>query len=228
MGDQKTSALVQNHLKGFIGISPIGHISDVPTKAKRIYSLLSYYLPYRNYISMNYPYLSSRSSNLFKRFVKNVCSYLSFICEGILAIPGLSSENNRVELIPRLLEILPGGASFRSYEHFRQLSLIDGEVPVLRRFDFGTAENIRRYNQPVPPDYDYSLVQVPLYFHSGEGDILVSKKSLERLSDYIQSLGKLAFTRFHKNWDHFSIIASPDPSEFHDSILKDLDAIEAA
>jgi len=177
MTDPLTSAQVQSHMHALIGISPVAHVSDVPEKTKRIYDAVSYYIPFRKLINFNYPFFSSITRTFFKRFIKGVCENLSFLCQGLLAVPGHSIEHNNPELIPRLLEVLPAGSSFRCYEHYHQLSTIGGHVPTLRKFDFGPAENVKRYGVATPPDYDYNLMSVPFIIHSGHEDILVTSQS---------------------------------------------------
>jgi pimeloyl-ACP methyl ester carboxylesterase len=39
-----------------------------------------------------------------------------------------------------------------------------------QRFDFGSAENQKRYGQPTPPAYDLSKVTCPVYLVWGQND----------------------------------------------------------
>lgn len=227
MTDPLTSVQVQSHMHALIGISPVAHISDVPEKTKRIYDIISYYVPFRKLINFNYPFLSTKTRTFFKKLLRGVCDNLSFFCEGILAVPGLSAKHNKAELIPKIMEVLPGGSSFRCYEHYNQLSKIGGEVPTLRKFDFGPAENIKRYGVATPPDYDYNLMSVPFIIHSGHEDILVTSQSLERLTNHLKTLGKKTSLRIHSGWDHFSVISSTDPRNVFDEVLADINLIRA-
>ena len=222
MSDPKTSQEVQAHLSCFIGLSPATHISDVPVKTQRIYDAISYYVSVRGLLGVNYPYFSAPSLNLFKHAIFFTCTHLAFVCESIMSVPGLSPENNDASLLRHLLVALPGGTSFRSYLHFVQLSRIESQAPVLRRFDFGLEENLRRYKQQTPPDYDFSLINTPLYIHGGAQDNLVSPESTQRFADHLRSMGKKVYSTVHDKWDHFSVILSGSPEAVFATVVAHL------
>ena len=223
MSDPETSARVQRHMIGLVGLSPVTHISDVPVKTQRIYQAISYYVSAHSLLDIHYPFLSSKTRTLYKKTIGFVCNYFQVFCEGILSVPGLSVDYNRGDLVPKVFEVLPGGASFRCYLHFVQLSQIDSEQPVLRRYDFGEEKNLQRYGSVAPPDYDFSLINTPFTIHSGREDILVTSESLARFGQYFRSIGKDVETTFYDKWDHFSVILSKDPSEFQSKVLGDLE-----
>ena len=113
--------------------------------------------------------------------------------------------------------------------HFDQLSRIESDTPVLRKFDFGTPkENMKRYGTMTPPEYDYSLIKVPIYIHSGTDDILVTPKSLDKFTRHMQGLQKKVYYRNYDDWDHFSVLLSQDPSIVFASVLEDMDELLAS
>lgn len=40
------------------------------------------------------------------------------------------------------------------------------------QYDYGTAENIKRYGAPTPPEYNITKIQVPIYMMSSVNDWL--------------------------------------------------------
>lgn len=225
MSDIDTSQRVQSKLHALIGISPVPMISNIHGRTKIIYDLITYYIPFRNYIGINYPVLSSTTRNWFKNSIRALCSFSVTTCEGIMWLPGLIADNHCPNALGRLLEVLPGGASFRSYAHFEQLSRINEDLPVLRKFDFESPEeNSRRYGAAVPPDYNYTLISTPLFFHSGRKDTLSTPEGLERFANYFRTLGKSISLILYDDWDHFSPLISEYPQEAFSKILADVAA----
>lgn len=227
ISDPITSERVQSKLMGLVGMSPVPHVSDVPSKTRYIYTLVKSYVFMHGLVGLNYPVLSSTKENFVKSSIMTMCRYFGFVCEAILSVPGLSTEFNRAELIEKFFQILPGGASFRCYLHFEQLSRIESDKPVLRKYDFGShEENHKRYGTPVPPDYDFGLIRVPVYIHSGAEDILTTPKSLEKFVWHMRGLGKEVESTIYPEWDHFSVLFSRDPSLVFGNVLKDIRRLE--
>lgn len=227
MSDHQVSQKVQSYITGLVGLSPVPHISDVHERTQKIYDLLSYYVPFRNYLDLNYPVFSSKTRTWFKKSIKALCSLSVTVCEGIMWIPGLISESYCPLALGRLLEVLPGGSSFRSYAHFEQLSRIESDTPVLRKFDFGSAaENRRRYGTDHPPEYDYSLIKTPLLFHSGKLDTLVTENSLLRFAEHFEKLGGKIRLTLHEDWDHFSPLISTTSQIAFSQVLQEVREIQ--
>ena len=222
MSDSGTSESVQRHILGFIGISPVTHVSDVVDKMRLIYDVIEKYVGVHGLFGINYPYLSSTTRTLYKRTMQFVCDTIPMICEGIMSVPGLSIEHNRRELIPKFFQILPGGASFRCYLHFKQLSHIESDIPILRKYDFGEDMNMKRYGSVQPPNYDFSLIDRPVKIHTGNNDVLVSSTSIQRFTEYYKSIGKDIQTVYYDSWDHFSVYLSKDPTIFFDNVISDI------
>lgn len=62
--------------------------------------------------------------------------------------------------------VWPKGISTRTLDHFAQIGLT-GKV---RKYDFGTIENLIRYGQTEPPDYDLSEFVLPVHAFYGLED----------------------------------------------------------
>lgn len=228
MADPKISALVQDRLLGLIGLSPVTQISDVHYRSQLLYDMISIYVKVHNAIGLNYPFLSSSTQTLYKKTMSVACNYMPMFCEGVLAIPGMGLSNNRKELVGKVMQVFPGGASFRCYLHFEQLSRISGsDQPVLKKYDFGSEdENLKRYGQIDPPHYDYSLIKKPIMIHSGNDDILVTPESMKRFERFMKSQGKDVTLRLYDSWDHFSILTGIDPQPVFSKILDDIETLE--
>jgi len=49
----------------------------------------------------------------------------------------------------------PAGTSFRCVDHFRQMTL----SKKFQKFDFGLEENVIKYEQETPPEYDFGNIK---------------------------------------------------------------------
>jgi pimeloyl-ACP methyl ester carboxylesterase len=228
MSDPQTSQKVQNKLLGLIGMSPVPHLSDLSPKTRNILDVVNYYVKVHGIVGLNYPFLSSSKDNLLKTTITTVCDYFGILCESLLSIPGLSTEYNQRDLISKIFQILPGGASFRCYLHYEQLSRIHSDRPVLRKYDYGSrSANLEKYGTPTPPDYNFELIDVPVFIHSGSEDILATEKSLDRFVDHMLSLDKEVHYTIYDRWDHFSVLLSQDPSRVFKNVLHDIEKMLA-
>lgn len=220
--DNVTQEFVQSRLVGMIGVAPAAHFSDLPDKTKNIQTAVSIYTKVHDWVGTNYPLLSTHLKTFAKRQLKSLCHILPFFCESILSLSGMDMESSRRDLVPKLLQILPGGASFRCYLHFGQLGKLNSETPKLRRFDFGPEENLRRYGSEEPPEYDYSLIKIPIRLHTGEKDILVTASGIRKFTAHLSSLEKDVSTTYYQDWDHFSVFMAKDSRQFIGNVLKDI------
>jgi pimeloyl-ACP methyl ester carboxylesterase len=68
------------------------------------------------------------------------------------------------------LSNIPAGSSYLNVVHYGQL--IDYKVDTFCRFDHGQKENMVKYGQINPPEYDMSLIKLPIAIMSGKTDKL--------------------------------------------------------
>lgn len=74
-------------------------------------------------------------------------------------------------LLPVILGHTPAGASSQTVLHYLQ----EVKSGKFRQYDEGTAAgNIRKYGSPEPPEYDLSLLKVPIIMHYSLNDYLAS------------------------------------------------------
>lgn len=73
----------------------------------------------------------------------------------------------------------PAGAGWRNLIHYAQII----KSQSFQRFDYGEAENLKKYNQTTPPQYDLSKIAVPFAIGHGDLDTLADLKSVDWLLD---------------------------------------------
>lgn|SRR3990167_951852 len=224
--DPQLRHLVDSKIKAVVGLSPAVDMGSPDFLRRQVFNAISLYVPLRKLLGVHYPFFSSAVNTKFKDFMRTVCQWSTKICEGIMYFPGFNPKCNDSKLLGKLLSVLPAGASFRSYSHFEQLYRFSTKPSVLRKYDFGTAEeNLKVYNSPVPPVYDWTLLNVPVFMHSGYDDTLTPHEGISMLVHDLRKLGKDVSALFYKDWDHFSPIMSPDPSLMLFNLLQDLQKV---
>lgn len=60
---------------------------------------------------------------------------------------------------------LPAGSGYKDILHYGQLISLD--KPTFRRLDLGEKDNLKKYGQSTPPDYDMSTLRFPIAIMSG-------------------------------------------------------------
>lgn len=65
---------------------------------------------------------------------------------------------------------LPAGNGLLDLAHYGQLIAL--KEPTFRRFDYQEIENVRRYGQSAPPDYDLKNLKFPIAVLSASKDKL--------------------------------------------------------
>lgn len=226
LSDPITANIANSKIKAVVGLSPAVDFSSADFVRQQVFKAVKMYVPLRKMLGIHYPFFSSSTNTWFKDFMRWTCAWSETLCEGIMYVPGLNPKCNDSKLLGKLLSVLPAGASFRSYSHFEQLYGFRSSTPALRKFDFGSKEeNLLRYQSEAPPVYDWNLVHVPILIHSGYEDTLTPFEDIIRLTEHLKNVGKRVKTTLHRNWDHFSPMMSPDPSEVFRGLLKDLEEV---
>lgn len=67
---------------------------------------------------------------------------------------------------------------------------MDASAPVFKRFDFGARENLERYGEMTPPDYNLKLVKgIPIRALIGKNDNFSNLVDDQRLYMQLRSYG---------------------------------------
>ncbi|XP_071560366.1 lipase 3-like [Temnothorax nylanderi] len=100
-----------------------------------------------------------------------------FICATILfIIAGPDSAQLNTTTLPDIFSYFPAGSSVQTLEHFYQ----NIRIKDFQNYDYGIAENYKRYKQETPPSYDLKKITAPIIlFYSGNDVIVLEENVLE-------------------------------------------------
>jgi len=98
------------------------------------------------------------------------CRYFDPVCK--LALHQVSDRNVQLDNMERddvYYSLFPSGCGYQNFLHYAQ-SIKEGGF---RRYDFGEKENMEKYGQRDPPDFDLgNLKGFPIALLSGNYDVL--------------------------------------------------------
>lgn len=98
--------------------------------------------------------------------------YIEICTNSLFLFAGFNSKQLNRTLLPDIMENTPAGSSIKQVLHYAQL-INSGKF---RMYDYGIAQNLLKYGQMIPPDYDLSSVTPPVYLHFSENDWLCAVK----------------------------------------------------
>ncbi|XP_060042658.1 gastric triacylglycerol lipase-like [Erinaceus europaeus] len=158
------------------------------------------------------------SHNFLDKFVADqVCSrkVLNRICSNTLfLISGFDAKNLNMSRLDIYLSHNPAGSSVQDLLHWCQVK----NAKKFQAYDWGSpSQNMIHYNQPTPPVYNMTAMEVPIAVWSGGNDWLADPKDINLL------LPKFPNLIYHKeipSYNHLDFIwAINSPQEIYNEIL---------
>ncbi|XP_027627315.1 lipase member J-like [Tupaia chinensis] len=158
--------------------------------------------------------------NILNQIAAAVCNHdpIDVICGKInFALFGFDPESLNMSRIDVYLSQNPGGTSLQNLLHYKQAYLEIKEV--LRAYDFGSpAQNMKHYNQPIPPQYSVKNMKVRTAIWYGLHDSVTSPQDTESL---LTQIPNLIYSKKLRTFNHIDFIfgscSSPLQCEEHES-----------
>ncbi|KAK3596368.1 hypothetical protein CHS0354_036920 [Potamilus streckersoni] len=124
-----------------------------------------------------------------------------FVCANLLfLLGGFDIKETNVSRIPVYIGHNPAGTSVHNILHYAQ-SVNSG---LFQKFDYGSEkENMRHYNQTVPPLYDVRKIETPIALFTGPEDWLSDPTDVNKLRPILKNV---IFDKNIPGWNHFDFI----------------------
>ncbi|KOX71607.1 Lipase 3 [Melipona quadrifasciata] len=134
------------------------------------------------------------SNKLVQRIGGKICrdeSRLQLTCKMIVGLCVGSQGKLNMTLLPLVTQYFPSGVAVKQLAHYGQL-IQSGKF---RKFDYGLAGNIEKYNETNPPDYNLRNVTVPTYLHYATNDKVVDVEDVLELYETLPDVEKFLVPR---------------------------------
>nr|CAD7439158.1 unnamed protein product [Timema bartmani] len=94
-----------------------------------------------------------------------------------------STTHSNASIIPLVQGHTPAGTSLKVIIHFGQLS----RSGRFNNFDYGLKNNVKRYQNKIPPDYNLTKIITPMTLLYSDSDWLANSKDVTRLAELLPS-----------------------------------------
>ncbi|NXC31477.1 LIPM Lipase, partial [Campylorhamphus procurvoides] len=139
--------------------------------------------------------------------VTRLCTNLDKFCGHVLCyIAGGSIKNLNTSRTDTYVGHSPAGTSVQNLLHWQQLAHTDQ----FHAFDYGSKENMKKYNQTAPPVYKIEEITIPTAIWSGGQDTFAHPKDTARL---LPQITNLIYHEHVAAWGHLDFIWGLDATE---------------
>ncbi|XP_010003927.1 PREDICTED: lipase member N-like, partial [Chaetura pelagica] len=135
------------------------------------------------------------------------CRSLGKVCGSvILHIAGGRLQNLNTSRTDIIVGHYPAGTSVQNVLHWHQISY----AGQFQAYDYGSKENIRKYNQSTPPVYQIEKINIPTAVWSGGRDKFGDPKDMAKL---LPQITNLIYHDHFPAWGHLDFIWGLDATE---------------
>ncbi|XP_077275793.1 lipase 3-like isoform X2 [Temnothorax americanus] len=119
------------------------------------------------------------------RMLCNDNTMTQIICVTILfIIGGPDPAQLNTTTLPDIFSYFPAGSSVQTLEHFYQ----NIRIKDFRNYDYGIAENYKRYKQETPPSYDLKKITAPIILFYSANDVIVLEENVLELGKRLSNV----------------------------------------
>jgi len=164
----------------YIALSPVAYVGNITSVFLQVIAKLHAEFIFEFFGSKRF--LPSETE--LQSLLPDVCHIHPQICENVMcAIMGCDKQDWNQTRFEVYMSLVPSGTSVKNIAHFAQLV----RSTSFRQYDYGKDENMKQYGQPTPPDFDLSVLKVPVALFTGGQDDLSDPKDVERLLSILPS-----------------------------------------
>jgi len=141
---------------------------------------------------------------LLQKLLPAVCKIDTSLCTNTLGLlMGWDTSDLNKTRIPDIVAHEPSGTSVQNIIHWCQMI----KAEVFQKYDYGTAENKKHYNQPKPPQYDPSLITIPVALFSGGKDPLADPVDVAHLTGLLKNV---TYNQVDPSYSHIDYVWGVD------------------
>ncbi|KAF2888027.1 hypothetical protein ILUMI_18146, partial [Ignelater luminosus] len=168
-----------------VGLGPVAYFSNA--KAPIVHFLATYQNEIKAFVDRYRLYELLPHSPLLATLAQTFCndnSPFQDVCASIIyTAVGYSNQFNK-SMIPVILSNTPAGSSYKHWRHVIQVYL-SGKVP---KYNYGEEENLRKYGQKNPPEYNLTKITAPVALYYGVNDLLCAQEDVDKTAFMMQNV----------------------------------------
>ncbi|CAG4992631.1 unnamed protein product [Parnassius apollo] len=186
-------------IKQAILLAPVAEIKNIKIPLINFYSKNYDLLTFLAAAGVNEVFASNVLLNIYHANVCNSKSPVRWFCQlNLYANFGLNKLGKfSGERLPIITSHIPAGTSSKTFLHFLQGYIFKS----FRRFDYGEQINLNIYNSTIPPTYELSKIDAPVFLVTSESDwfstvddVKALRKNLRNIVNYLELNKTLDFT----------------------------------
>lgn len=226
LSDPTLNPLVSKFIKVFIALAPVVYLPNCTSKMIKWLANDNFLVDSCELFGIEEFLPGSCSiTSAQSEFQKYLCETEPITCDFFIsALADYNPKYDNEKRFPFFVQYNPSGSSLRSLLHYKQLYEEKKHDPKFVRYDYGFVENEKKYGQRTPPEYDLSLINVPIRGYIGMDDELGDPVDNGFLTAKLQSLNKDYKTYTFNNCGHLTFMWAKDPTEIFAAILAEIQA----
>ncbi|NWU91770.1 LICH hydrolase, partial [Upupa epops] len=144
---------------------------------------------------------------LLKGLLIPFCGTLGKVCGSIFCyVTGVTVQNCGESRIDVYVGHSPSGMSAQNVFHWHQIIYADR----FQAYDYGPKENMKKYNQSAPPEYQIEKISTPIAVWSGGRDKFADPKDTAKL---LPRIANLIYHEHFPSWGHLDFLYGLDAAE---------------
>ncbi|NWR66660.1 LIPM Lipase, partial [Bucorvus abyssinicus] len=197
-------------IKVFFALAPVATLtyatSPIITFARLPQPVLKLLLGCKGFLHQN---------ELFKGPLTRICRSLGKFCGSVFCyITGSRIQNLNTSRMDTYVAHLPAGTSVQNFIHWHQVIWADQ----FQAYDYGSKENMKKYNQSTPPAYKIEKINTPIAVWSAGLDKGADPKDMARL---LPRITNLIYHEHFPAWGHLDFIWGLDaPEKMYGKIIE--------
>lgn len=187
--------------------SPLKYLADVTPELEFIFDIFGV----KDFMPQSWIITWLASHMCTQSLLKNICANVVFV------ICGYDKPQMNETRLDVYMTHSPAGTSVQNVVHYAQAY----KTEKFQMYDWGKKENMRRYNQSTPPEYNLAEFRVPSTLYYGGNDWLADVNDVKLLFAGLPD-GVVHSTKFIPDWMHLDFIWGIDaPSEVYENLIND-------
>ncbi|XP_064001695.1 lysosomal acid lipase/cholesteryl ester hydrolase-like [Pogoniulus pusillus] len=148
-----------------------------------------------------------QQNELTKGTLTWICRSLGKFCASIFSIvSGDRIETLNTSRMDTYIGHSPAGTSVQNFIHWNQLA----HAEKFQAYDYGSKENMKKYNQSTPPEYKIEKISIPTAVWSAGRDKLADPKDMAKL---LPRISNLIYHEHFPGWGHLDFVWGLDAAK---------------